>query len=69
MTKLQAFRCPVELAELLEQKMKGTTKTKVIVEALRESLQGKNCNANVGGQKKSTVSNFASVNGALGVHN
>ncbi len=68
MTKLQAFRCPVELAEILEKRVGGKTKTQLIVEALRESLLY-NSGANVGEKKKSAVPNFAGMNGALGNQN
>lgn len=68
MTKLQTFRCPVELADMLNQQKNGKTKTQIIIEALRESLL-RNSGVNVGEKKKSTVSNFTGVNGALATHN
>ena len=68
MTKLQAFRCPVELADMLDRRANGQTKTQIIVEALRESLL-RNSGANVGEKKKSAVPNFAGMNGALGNQN
>ena len=68
MTKLQAFRCPVELADMLDRRANGQTKTQIIVEALRESLL-RNSGASVGEQRKSTVSTFAGMNGAFATHN
>ncbi len=64
MTKLQAFRCPVELAEILEKRVGGKTKTQLIVEALRESLLY-NSGANVGVKNKNAVNPGKNSHGAF----
>ncbi len=64
MTKLQAFRCPVELADMLDRRASGQTKTQIIVEALRESLL-RNSGANVGVKNKNAVNSAKNSHGAF----
>ncbi len=64
MTKLQAFRCPVELADMLDRRANGQTKTQIIVEALRESLL-RNSGANVGVKNKNAVNPGKNSHGAF----
>lgn len=64
MTKLQTFRCPVELADMLNQQKNGKTKTQIIIEALRESLL-RNSGANVGVKNKNAVNPGKNSHGAF----